>query len=143
MQFTCQLSHVLTLLLMTAFAGCGSSSNNPASVTGKVTYDGQPAVGGRVMFVSEGQASEVFIGLLDQQGQYELKMTEGISGAQPGKYKVAVIIDDATQMDEQGNSIRDPNAISIPQKYQNADNSGLTAEIKEGKNVIDFALAAE
>lgn len=142
MQFICQLRYVVTLLLLTALAGCGSSSN-PASVTGKVTYEGQPAASGRVMFVNEGQASQIFIGLLDQQGQYELKMTEEIRGAQPGKYKVAVIIDGDSQMDEKGNSIRDPNAISIPQKYSNADSSGLTAEITEGKNVVDFALMAE
>ncbi len=142
MQLTFQLRHVLALLLLTTLIGCGSSSN-PALVTGKVTYDGQPATNGRVMFVREGQDSEIFIGLLDQQGQYELKMTEQISGTEPGKYKVAVLIDDSTQMDENGNSIPDPGTISIPQKYKNADSSGLTAEITEGKNVVDFALVAE
>jgi hypothetical protein len=61
-------------------------------VHGKVTYTGQPATGASVHFRREGESPEEAanfpIGVVDQDGNFELK-AEGLGyGALPGKYRV-------------------------------------------------------
>ena len=107
-----------------------------APVTGKVTYKGKPLPNGTIMFVpSEGPAATGEIG---SDGTYRLS-TGSIDGAVLGSHKVSItaLADIGGALPEQ----RNPTPPSLlPAKYLSHETSGLTAEVKKGKNEVIFDL---
>jgi hypothetical protein len=84
-----------TLLLgawMIACFGCGNSSGN-YPVTGRVLYDGEPAVGATVTFIRQGAADRMQEhapqGVVGEDGTFSLASPLG-AGAPPGQYAVLV-----------------------------------------------------
>lgn len=71
---------VLGLLLLMV-GGCGSSTG---SVSGTVTYKGEPLKAGRVTFTSGDKTGQGFPAEIDENGKYS------ISKIPPGDYKVCV-----------------------------------------------------
>ena len=76
-------------------ASCSGTAPGRYPVRGKVTYNGQPATGASVQFRREGETAEETanfpIGVVDSDGNFELK-AEGLGyGALPGKYKVLIL----------------------------------------------------
>jgi hypothetical protein len=123
-----------------AFTGCG---NGLATVSGTVTLDGQPVGGagkyGTVTFSRE-SGGALGVGTIDQSGHYNLE-TGSRSGIEPGTYSVAVSI---KKVDPPVNRDAMPKATSIaPEKYASAVQSGLRADVKPGRNSIDFALSSK
>ena len=139
------------LILMTG-AGCGE---NTATVTGRVTYDGQPVTSGSVVFY--GDDGRVDSGLLDANGKYivtrapigpvkvavmaskEVK-TSGGKGATPagpplgkGKMKKASGVDAKPEPETVLKS-------TIPERYSDPQKSGLVYTVGSGKQVIDIDL---
>lgn len=112
--------------------GCGG--RDLTSVSGTVTYQGQPLEQGRVGFLPvNGRPSYGDI----QDGQFKLSTYESGDGAASGSYRVLI----------QSDKLSDPadafsNRISlIPNKYGDPETSGFTAEVKLGENnVFDFEL---
>ena len=105
--------------------------------------DGQPVggagVSGTVTFSRE-SGGALGVGAIDQSGRYEIR-TGSQSGVEPGTYKVAISVKRAVPP---VNRDAMPGAASIsPEKYANAAQSGLRADVKPGRNSIDFALSSK
>ena len=121
---------------MIACLGCAP---NASQVTGNVQLDGKPLTTGTVSFHPTA-SGPVAYGQLDATGKYELS-TGTNEGLQPGSYIVTVT---ATETLPQ----TDPNAetqvkLLTPARYGNKETSGLTAEVKAGKNEIPFVLQSK
>jgi hypothetical protein len=122
------------------FTGCG---NGLANVSGAVTLNDRPVGGegiyGTVTFAPE-SGGALGTGTIDQSGRYKLE-TGSRNGIEPGAYKVAVSI---KKVEPPVNRDAMPKATSIsPEKYANAAQSGLRADVKPGRNSIDFALSSK
>ena len=109
-----------------------------APVSGKITVSGQPATRGAVMFMpdeSRGTSGKVAVGDIGSDGTYTLRTFNTDDGAVVGHHRVlvsgrALEDDESTPPDRQ-----------IPPRYARPQESGLTAEVKVGRNTIDFDLA--
>jgi len=135
----CLRSAAIACVLLALPAGCGSSPDLPplAEVHGTVTLDGQALPRGTVQFVpdtSRGNRGPAAVGEIGPDGRYRLR-TAGAEGAVLGWHKVRV-----TATEEPTAQFPDPPSI-LPSKYNSADTSGLTAEVKADEdNRIDLAL---
>jgi hypothetical protein len=112
-------------------AGCGSPALPTGSVSGKVTYNGQPLTAGVVTFINEkagiGASSEI-----DASGSYR------VASIRTGEYNGA--IHRQPPKPESPKQDAEARKLNIPDKYQAPQTSGLTATVKEGKNTADFRL---
>lgn len=100
-----------------------------AEVTGKVTYKGKPIPEGTIMFVP--QSGFAAAGTINADGTYRLISGKPGDGAVIGRHKIAVIPPFQPQA----------GYPSFPKKYQDAETSGLVAEVgKDGPNTFDFEL---
>ncbi len=125
---------ILAVLVAAPLAGCGRSSGlDTHPVTGKVTFEGQAIQEGQIVFRSLGTDPRAFGGAI-KDGQYRLDAVVGnmkvevrASRLVPGKF------------DESNPGEKVPvGEMYIPAKYNSQ--SELTAEVKAGKNEIDFEL---
>jgi hypothetical protein len=135
------LSSLLLLLILSFTSGCG---NGLASVSGAVTLDGQPVIGGpdkygTVSFSREGGGGATGVAIIDGSGRYELK-TGAQSGIEPGAYQVAIAI---KRISPGANEYAETKATLIsPAKYGSIPSSGLRADVKQGRNTINFDLVS-
>lgn len=133
--------------------GCGSDDGlgRRYRVTGKVTYNGQPVEKGNISFMPVGGAESARgAGGEITDGYYSLSTLGDNDGAFPGKYKVAVVamdVDLSPYMKHGGvpDQVNVSKAESkakrlVPAKYQLPDKSGLTAEVGEKDEEINFDL---
>jgi hypothetical protein len=112
------------MALLFGMIGCGGSGYG--QVEGKITFKGQPLAGMAVMFVPErGPAAA---GLIADDGTYHLITKRPGDGALVGRCKVAIVSPDENK------------PLPIAKKYINPETSGLTAEVKEGNNVVNFDI---
>lgn len=136
------ISIVFVLISATTFAGCGKSIERPNTipVSGKVTWNGDPLPMGRVQFVpSNPRQGRPAVGDIDQDGNYELMTFQASDGVIPGSYKIFV---DARKEGDP-NDLKTKGGIPVlPQKYYDANKSGLTALIEESdeNKVVDLVL---
>jgi hypothetical protein len=121
----------LVVLAVPLFVSCGRSFPM-AEVSGRVTYKGRPLPEGTIMFVP--QTGFAAAGTIGPDGTYRLVSGKPGDGAVIGRHKVAVIPPYQPQSRDYP---------KFPLKYQDAETSGLVAEVKEGQNTLDFALTAE
>ena len=129
------------LVIATALCLVGCDSSGLTTVTGKVTYNGEPVPTGTISFVSADKPTAY--GEIGPDGSYSLMTNKPGDGAMPGSYQVTVIAleDMGDRMPEDRNPLPPP---VVPNKYSSAGTSGLTAEVEAGKeNVIDFDLTGE
>lgn len=122
------------LLLVGCLVGCGGKA---ATVSGVVTLDGKPVTRGTVSF-SPATSGQKAVGIIDESGNYELS-TNRETGLEAGTYSAAVSSRERGQVDESGGPPM-PGKYLVPQKYSNANTSGLTFEVQRGSNTIDIAL---
>lgn len=82
---------LLVVLLCLVLAGCAGKKNEVelAKVTGNVTQGGQPMVAAEVMFIPKSGGSPSGA-RTDENGQFELRFSDGRPGAVPGKHAVIV-----------------------------------------------------
>ena len=120
-------------------SGCGSGSS---SVEGSVSFDGSPIDSGAVVFVpTESSDKAVKIGARIQDGKYTLDSTQGLA---PGKYHVILNWNKKTGRKIQngdGAGVRDETKEGLPAKFNEATTQ--TADVKSGKNTIDFVLKSQ
>ena len=110
-------------VLLVLTAGCGRSGYG--QVEGNVTFKGKPLAGAVVFFVHQrGPAA----GAVGEDGSYRLLTKRPGDGAMVGPCKVAIV------------SPYPLKPLPIPQKYCDAETSGLTVEVKEGQNTINFEI---
>ena len=125
-----------TAMIALAAGAAGCSSSGAAAVEGKVTYGGEPIDVGTITFVPK-SAEGIKRGGLIESGAYSI---ESKVGPAPGKHRVEIRWakpTGKTSKNEYGEEIQ-KRQEGLPEKFH--DQSTLTAEIKPGKNVIDFAL---
>jgi hypothetical protein len=81
------LAPVMAACLMVC-AGCGGL-NGRYPVSGKVLYNGEPAIGATVTFIRKDAASQSHQGVVGEDGTFTLAGPAG-EGALPGEYTVLV-----------------------------------------------------
>ncbi|NLX96862.1 MAG: hypothetical protein GXY83_11855 [Rhodopirellula sp.] len=135
-------------------AGCGSGgeSGPTGTVSGTVTFNGQPVPPGTtVAFISdEGQTAA---GLVEEDGEYQLSIGGKGSSIPAVAYRVTVSPPAEEELSEAeydammqaaGSGARrtQPPATkpAIPANYQSAATSGLSYTVTEGDNTIDIEL---
>ena len=127
----------LLTALVVASGGCGQKVKL-ARVTGKVTYKGNPVPNGGITFLPDPSGPPAS-GSIGPDGTYTLQTADLGEGAVLGKH--AVMITALQSGEAKGPEERDPLPPPIiPTKYGSTSTSGLTAEVKDGDNVINFEL---
>ena len=133
--------------------GCGGGGELPdlGYVEGTVTMDGKPLA--NVVLTFQPDQARPAYGRTDAKGWYELVYTEGNPGATIGLHSVRISSADADSGDgedyenEKGQDYEDgegdgkSRGEKIPGKY--TQGGELTADVKAGNNVFDFALTSE
>ncbi len=122
--------------------GCGPNRPATAPVHGRVTYNGRPVVAGTIVFQpTHGRPA---MGEIQPDGSYKLTTFDAGDGALLGKHTVTI---DARRNPkpppmEGTEAAGPPPKVEwlVPQEYSNPNSSPLTAEVKSGKNTIDFNL---
>ncbi len=132
-------SHGLSLLML-LLMGCGGESKpSTVPVTGLVTLNGEPVAEASVTFYpQEGRSAS---GVTDSSGIFTLTTFEAGDGAIAGKHRVSIGKQSNVPA---GNTPEELAKIKeeIPSKYNNAETSGLTADVVAGQDApIDFNLA--
>jgi hypothetical protein len=126
--------------------GCGDPK--VVSVSGRVTFDGQPLAGAHVVFQPISAGKEMnpgsgSYGITDADGRYTLKVVDtGESGAFIGKHRVEITIrsDEDDDTDRRG---RRPAAKVVLSPLYNR-NSRLTFEVPaKGTKEADFPLTTK
>lgn len=115
---------------------CSDGRLKTAPVQGRVTYDGKSVPQGSIMFQPD-QGPSATANIKD--GTYVLKTYRDGDGAVVGKHRVTLISleDQSGRLPEDRNPLPPP---IVPLKYNFPDKSGLTADVKDQPNTIDFHL---
>jgi hypothetical protein len=134
-----------------AAAGCSREPYQVASVSGRVTLDGQPLAGAAVLFqpvapegnINPGPGS---YGVTDADGRYTLTLVgREIKGAVVGKHKVRVAAHDDTPQDpsdDRPNRPRKPMA-KVPGKYNQIEALLEYNVPGDGTDGANFALTSK
>jgi hypothetical protein len=97
-------------------------------VSGTVTLGGMPLAKAFVAFTPSINGGRTSIGVTDASGRYTLAYTQDTNGANIGRHEVHI-----------STAAFDVNAKErVPEKY--VRENPLSAEVRSGDNVIDFAL---
>jgi hypothetical protein len=142
-----RLSVVIWILLL---AGCGGPSRpETVPISGRVTYGGQPVVSGQIVFYPEPIGSgRQAIGAIGPDGRYTLTTFDSGDGAVLGRHRVTIksvrVSAGPPSAQEAAEQMRQGRDLGVewlvPKKYSRPNTTPLTAEVKRGKNTIDFDL---
>jgi hypothetical protein len=122
--------------LLAITSGCGSSL--PATVSGKVTYEGKALTSGLVTFYPVGRGPAA-VGKIGPDGDYEIR-TGRASGLEVGDYTVTVEAFDVSDDLE----IEDAIAESIlPAQYADRKRTDLEFTVQAGHNQFDLPLTKD
>jgi hypothetical protein len=131
-----QWSFLLAGLLAVAAGAMGCSKSRGVALEGKVSYGGEPIDVGSIAFIPK-EGEGVKSGGLIEKGTYKV---DAKTGPAPGPHRVEIRWAKGTgqkRKNEFGEEI-ERRQEGLPEKYHGQ--STLTADIKPGKNVIDFEL---
>jgi hypothetical protein len=134
------LGRITNILLLTlgTIAGCADDSNI-ASVEGIVRLDGKPLTSGTVRFVPA--AGRAATGTIQSDGTFSLGTYSESDGALIGTHQVAVIAYEAANDGRPAYEIRaETSKALVPQRYMAVGTSGLSFEVKPGKNEANLDL---
>jgi hypothetical protein len=126
---------VLIVALSSFLAGCGGGDAGRYTVTGKVTYQGQPVEQGDITF-EDPTAGQVNSSQLGSGGSYSLDVPAG-------NFKVSVappLIEMKGTADSPPDMVRNPAVKNIPKKYWVQETSGLSAKVDKNAKAFDFEL---
>jgi len=125
---------ILIIGLLALACGCNSGRQ---TVTGKVTYDdGTPVTSGTV--VAEGTIDGKVVGLqgnIESDGTFRMGGASPGDGALPGTYRVMILAPSLSDF-EKGQGKKP--AFS---GYDSFEKSGITLEVKPGKNDLPIKVA--
>ncbi|MHC2069865.1 hypothetical protein ACYFX5_20525 [Bremerella sp. T1] len=129
-------STLLTLSLafaVTTMVGCGSSGPEMGDVTGTVTYKGKPLPTGTITFIPEEDGIPRASAEVQEDGTFQAETSGVGSGVPVGKHRVMIsaFIDMGPEA---------PVKSILPDKYGSDRQSGLTAEVTPGENIVNFSL---
>jgi hypothetical protein len=123
------------LALFLALPGCGSRR---AIVTGKVAYeDGTPVEAGSVIGEATVDGKMVAVqGTIQKDGSFAWGGDREGDGALPGTYKVIVVPVSLSEYE-----LEHGQAPAIDGKYAKYETSGLSFEVKEGRNEFNIKVS--
>jgi hypothetical protein len=135
-------AHLLTLLFVLPFVGCGDNGLQQKTfpVTGEVRVNGEPGKGLTVVLrpvdKSKFKWQEIPQAITDDSGKFSIHTYSSNDGAPAGDYKVGIAL--MQPVDEEGGDQvkRDQNAIPLPPKYADPEQSGLTASVLSKATVL-------
>ena len=128
-----QSTMALTILFMLCL-GC-DQSRPLGRVTGHVTLDEKVCNDVVVVFSSE--AEQVFMAApVNEEGAYQVQMAEGF-GLPLGTYAVTIRPAPPKSWD------RPQTSSPVPERYSDADASGLTLVVESGENEFDIAMISQ
>lgn len=146
------LTSLLLVGVLSLVVGCGGDPNMSA-VSGTVKANGKAVSGGEIMFYPQG-GGRPSVGVIDLDGQYELTSKRKGDGAAPGPYDVTITVfkSSSNSSPSVAESVEDETEADmlmegervvwlIPMKYSELGTTTLTAEVKKGKNEINFDSA--
>ena len=122
-------------------SGCGQSGPQLGAVTGTVTLDGKSVPGALVTFISKEADGSSSYGKTDSNGKYKLEFSTERFGAMLGNHDVVITTKrmSADEAPDTGTAEK-TEFVAIPKHYARG---ALTAEVKSGSNVCDFALSTK
>ena len=134
-------------LLIPALAGCFGTKTNTVAVSGKVTYQGSPVEGAEVALIPADPRSEAKAARGNTNAAGEFTVSTYFSpqvdaaGARPGDYVVTVkkyeapagmTLEEWQVAQMEGRPNVPPLRHLVPEKYNNAKNSGLSVTVEKG-----------
>jgi hypothetical protein len=135
-----RLGRAVLSILLCAMFGC-TGGGLGAEVSGKVALDGEPIGPGVVIFAPAGGGENPASGAIQTDGSYFLK-TSREEGLRPGKYQLAVQINEIPTDLAPGQRDMRPAKSRIPVKYTDVKSSGLEYEVMPGDNTINIELSS-
>jgi hypothetical protein len=111
-----------------------------------VTYKAKPIAGAHVSFSPVEGSGRAATGITDSDGQFTLGTFAATDGAIPGPYRVSVIARGPDRPPRPGEVDTGmpgetmPGEALIPAKYFAPDTSGLTHEVKPGRNYAEIGI---
>lgn len=127
-------SSVALACLVLMVSGCGDGRPSRVKVSGTVKLDGENVTEGSVAFKPIG-GGRMGIGAIGPDGNFTVSMYVEGDGLPPGEYAVSI------------NSSKNINDTTLrwfaPKKYADVKTSGLTAEIKQDTDSMNFELTWE
>jgi len=150
------------LFLISTIAGCGPKGPVTTSVSGTVTLDGEPVDGASVAFVPDGEGTPAAC-KTDASGKFTLKVALGAHKVSVSKIKGPSGLQGDTSAAEKmgappgtmlsplptpggpGGAAGGPPKVEylVPQKYGDAQNSGITADVKSGMEPVEISLQSQ
>jgi hypothetical protein len=129
--------------LLVVSAGCGKSGDGRSSVTGKVTYDGQPLTNGQVVFEPGAQGRMAIGQVVD--GRYTIAAERGPTA---GDYTVKITSSRPTgEMAKggptSGDALREVHQQFLPEKYNVASELRVKIEPTDTSVERDFELKSQ
>ena len=142
LSFSNRLLFFCTLFVVPTLAGCSGNSDQlpTGEVHGTVSYKGKLLPTGSVTFIPDGPGKAA-AGEIQADGTYTLTTYSQDDGATLGSHKVMIISEKDTSELPAESAEANMDLSLIPEKYgMSPKTSGLTAEVKEGDNEINFNL---
>lgn len=137
---------IVASVFVVSFVGC-SSENRVATgtVTGIVTYNGDPLQIGSLLFVpvGGGPTAEANIGT---DGSFEMGTYDDDDGAVLGEHQVMITAFTAPGGSGLPEDVIDGDGAPVsilPDFYGDLEKSGLKVDVKSGENKIDFVLTSK
>jgi hypothetical protein len=142
---------LVSLLLPLGLAGCGSPK---ATVTGKITYNGEPLGNGRVMFISQTDPTKAGAGSIQPDGTYTVPdapvgpATVTVETIPPAGGGSSSLGSKAAEISKPPPGMNMPmpqgggggKYVKIPDKYKAKDQSDLSYDVKSGKQEHNIDL---
>ena len=141
----------LTLICL-SLSGCGKPT--PVAVGGRVTLDGKPLAGVRVVFLPDTSSYDPDrhgsgVGITDADGKFTLKSSNGSDGIWPGSYKVtfSLWVEKATKKpiaaDAKPSEVPGGVINLIPTKYESSSDTPETMSVSGSGGTKDFAITSK
>jgi hypothetical protein len=131
----------LTFVAVILSLDVGCAQKLETSVSGKVTFEGQPMQQGEITFF-QAATGEVAQGTLGDGGAYSLATAD--KELSPGEYHVVIApirtYEKVTGPEGTDYKMVETGGESIPEKYRDRVNSPLKATVAPGMNDVDFEL---
>jgi hypothetical protein len=131
----------LTLATLALSLNVSCAQRSETSVSGKVTYQGQPVQQGEITFFKPA-TGEVAQGALGDGGAYSLATAD--KELSPGEYHVVIapirIYEKVTGPQGMEYEMVEKGGESIPVSYRDRVSSPLKATVAPGANTVDFEL---